>query len=516
MKKIHFLFAAAALVLASCSNEEYLGDNNTPDALQNAKMIAFSAGSNATTRADITGDAAAALLGKAFKVYGVKQTAANTYGDVFKDYTVSYDGTKSAQEDFNDGWYYVGAAAGQTIKYWDYASADYRFVAGSPVANFTYTGVTSAAITGLGGRLNHTTTVASTIAPVYVADPVVVAKADYNKEVLFTFKRVQTKVRVGIYETVPGYKITSISFYNNDATPAASNYITLNSATDAYFQGATAGTGTITYNWTTTPASYTFAYDAAGLTTGKYWEGGAYTSGVAATSSSEAVANLYGSETNMDASGYFAVLPTPSATTAAPLTIKCDYTLTSLDGSGETINVKGATATIPATYTKWAANTAYTYLFKIGYNTNGTTGTPGTDPVGLYPIVFDAVVAEVADANQGTETSVSTPSITCYQADGADVDANGITFVAGKDVIVTSSETADLEIKKLSAAFDYTKSYADQAYDDTFSAVTATGATTLTLTAPAAATYVIKATAGTAVAYYVLVVGAAEVGPANN
>ncbi len=33
MKKIQFLFAAAALVLASCSNEEYLGDNGTPDAL---------------------------------------------------------------------------------------------------------------------------------------------------------------------------------------------------------------------------------------------------------------------------------------------------------------------------------------------------------------------------------------------------------------------------------------------------------------------------------------------------
>lgn len=517
MKQSYLLLALSGLIWAGCASDDYVGDH--PDGTrQTTNTIAFGAGSDAVTRAEKTGTEAATLLGNAIKVYGTKQNATTTtnYDKVFVDYTVKYDTGKDKQADYNKGWYYVGEGS-QTIKYWDYASANYQFVAGSPVANFTYTcntngGIASAAVTGLGGRLNHTVTVASNQAAVYVAAPVKVAKTDYNKEVKFSFKRLHSKVRVGIYETIPGYKITNIKFYDNATTEASSQYITLNASTEGYFQGATAGTGTITYDWTT--PSYTFSYETTGLTKGKSWEGAQYSNGVKATSSTGTVADLYGTDTNMDTSGYFVVMPTPSATSASALSIKCDYTLTSLDGSGETINVKGATATIPDTYTKWVENTAYTYLFKISDNTNGHTGST-SDPAGLYPIVFDAVVQEVDDANQGTETTVSTPSITCYQANGEDVVTNGITFKAGKDVVVTSSAAANLEIKKLSGTFDYTKTYDKQAYETSFAAVTATNTTTVTLTTPAAATYVVKATASSTTAYFVLVVGSAESGPTN-
>lgn len=503
------LLALSGTVLVSCTQSEFVGEN-VQTAENNA--ISFGGGTGRMTRANITGADAATKLGNEMEVYGVKGDG-TTYTNVFVDYVVKYDNGKQGNDEYNKGWYYV--EGNQTIKYWDYSTKDYRFVAGSPVANFKFTDVTSAAVTGLGGRLNHSTTVAADAAPVYIADPVVVAKANYNQPVTFAFKTMQSKVRVGIYETIPGYKITAISFYNN-TTPDASQYITLNSATDGYFQGASAGTGTVIYNWTTTPASYTFAYGATGLTTGKYWEGGKFTSGVPAINS--ASTELYGTETSMSSTGYFIVMPTPSAIEAAPLTLTCDYTLTALD-NGETINVKGAKATIPADYTKWAANTAYTYIFKITDNTNGTTG---DGPEGLFPITFDAAIVNVEDATQevGTETTLSTTLSITVSQDGNVVD-NGITYVAGnvevKAMVGTEEVTPTWSYVELNGTtYDYTKDYEKLG--------TGGAATTWTpgplTSVNANKTYVIKAvhTVGTEnyTAYFVLVVGDAEAGPANS
>ena len=524
------MLALSGTVLVSCTQSEFVGE--TAQVGEN-NAISFGGGTSKMTRATATvkGATAAQMLGDVMLVNGAKQGASG-YTNVFANYQVKYDRANAfaGNDEINNQWYYVYDA--QTIKYWDYSSTDYRFVAGSPVANFTFnpTSTTDATIatadvTGLGGRLNHDVSVVSTTSPVYIADPVVVAKTDYQNPVTFTFRSMQSKVRVGIYETVPGYKITAISFYNNDATPVASNYITLNSATDDYFQGTAAGTGTVTYDWTTTPASYTFAYGTTGLTTGKYWEGGQFSDGVPAVNS--ASTDLYGEDTDMSTTGYFVVMPTPSTTTsAAPLTITCDYTLTALDGA-ETINVKGARATIPADYTKWVANTAYTYIFKITDNTNGKTG-DDTDPEGLFPITFDAAVVDVEDASQevGTETTLSTPSITVYQK--GDVVENGITYVEG-DVVVTAMEgTTDVTA-------DYTWSYVQldgTTYDYTadYEKLGASGAVTpwtagKLATVVASKTYVIKATKTdstdpanpvTTTAYFVLVVGAAEAGPANS
>lgn len=140
----------------------------------------------------------------------------------------------------------------------------------------------------------------------------------------------------------------------------------------------------------------------------------------------------------MSDKGYFTVIPTPSATIAAPILIKCDYTLTSDDGSGETIKVTGATAAVPAAFSKWEANTMYTYIFKISQNTNGTTGKPNTtDPVGLYPITFAAVVKKSTDAMQGTVTTVSTPSITTYQKSSV-TDAS-VEYKTGEAIYATAT-----------------------------------------------------------------------------
>ena len=514
MKKFYFyLTIAAGALFAGCTNTDYLGETPKAEETAIADPIVFGAGSNKMTRADLTGANAAEKLGNAFKIYGVKQnkTTATKYDKVFPGFTVQY----------NDGWYYDGIGT-QTTRYWDYSSADYHFVAGSPVANFNYAldangDIATATVTGLGGHLNPTTTVASTHSPVYVADPVVVAKANYKNDVTFNFHALLTKVRVGIYETIPGYKITDIRFYDNASTPGSSRYVTLN-GTSGYFQGGTAVTATITYNWAT--PGYTLAYQSGTVTADKCWKGGQFTNGVPAVSSTAAAADLYGAENSKDGNGYFVVMPTPSGADETPLSIKCDYTLTSLDGV-DVIQVSGATAIIPATYTKWEPNKAYTYLFKITDNTNGTTGIEGTDPAGLFPITFAAVVVNVQDMQVGAETTVSTPSITCYQ--NGNVVSEGIKFIAGADITVKTSADATITVKELTGAFDYAKSYAQQSYNASFGtagtlALTTSAASTATFSSSnitAGKTYVITAATATATAYFILVVGAAENGPNN-
>lgn len=248
-------------------------------------------------------------------------------------------------------------------------------------------------------------------------------------------------VRVGLYETIPGYSITEINFYKAGGSKAeAVNNIILTSGTENYFVGGSDVKGTITYDWTGATPSYTYTYtDETSIIKSQNWYAGKFEphNALATTVSTAAVADLYGKDNDMSTNGYFTVIPTPSATKAAPILIKCDYTLTSDDDSGETIKVTGATAAIPAAYSKWDVNTRYTYLFKISQNTNGYTG---DDPnkAGLYPITFDALVKESTDAMQGTVTTVSTPSITTYQ-EGSVTD-NGIEYKSGTAIDVTVTD----------------------------------------------------------------------------
>lgn len=451
MKK-YLIFAASALALASCSSDDFLGEN--PGNVQNATTaINFSGDAGKITRATSNEGDDHVKLDNQFKVYGVKKTN-EKFVTVFKDYSVLYN--ENLTTSITNNWEYV--KGNQTIKYWDYSASEYRFVAGSPISAFTFNvpsdgttkNIESATITGLGGHIvANTSETANTFNPIYVAEPKVVAKANYKELVQFNFVRQQSMVRVGIYETIPGYSISSIKFYKyaDDGTELSvdnDNYIILTSATEDYFYGGTDINGTISYDWTKTPAEYTFSYTGNSLTKSKNWYGGKFASGVPATASTATdITELYGTDGDMLDNGYFTVLPTPSETEAQPILIKCDYTLKSDDDSGETIHVKGATAAIPAAFSKWDVNTRYTYIFKISQNTNGTTGNP-SDPnpeVGLYPITFDAVVTDMTDKTHGTITTVTTPSITTYQA--GSVTDNGIEYNSGTAIDVTVTDAND-------------------------------------------------------------------------
>lgn len=462
MKKSSIMMLAlSGTMLVGCTQSEYIGD--APQ--QNGNEIVFSGASGKMTRATSNeGTDDAAKLDGQIKFYGVKKTG-TTYAKVFEDYVLWSQGGVTTSNPDGD-WEYVGVkghaygtttTAGniekdQFIKYWDFATDEYHFVAGSPVKAFTYKLNTSgeiatATITGIAGHLNpNNGTTAINTDPIYIAAPVKVANDNYKKDVVFSFTRQQSFVRVGVFETIPGYEITDIEFYSygTDAwTNTSSNNITLASVTPNYFTGATDASATITYkNWDSTP-TFEFAYDAYDKGT-KFeqqnnWFGGKLENGVPAETSTNAV---YGTDGDMASTGYFTVIPTTSELEAAPLLVKCDYTLKGLD-SNDIINVKGATAAIPAAYAKWAPNTSYTYLFKISDNTNGSTGVEGDGKEGLFPITFDAAVVEVEDGTaQGTVTTVSTPSITTYQ----EGFAAAMKYVAGQPIYVTaqSDETGAL------------------------------------------------------------------------
>lgn len=466
MKKYIFL-AASALTLASCTSDDFLGDTpgSTPSSANSA--INFGGDTGKITRATSNEGTPQKMLGGQFLVYGVKKTSETQLVSVFPNYSVWDVEAKNTTSNTN-GWEYVGTknaanlgigkitlTKDQTIKYWDYSASEYRFVAGSPIDAFNFDvpvvsaskDIKSATVSTLAGHINpNEAGPALEINPVYIAAPVKIGKDDYQKPVTFTFQRQQSMVRVGLYETIPGYFISDIKFYAYDTDSkfivSKGNNIILTSATADYFVGGSNVSGIVTYNWDT--PSYSFEYtENTNLKKSKNWYAGKL--GTLATTSSEPKVDiLYGTDKDMSTTGYFTVLPT-KATTASPILIKCDYTLNSDDGSGETIKVTGATAAIPAAYSKWEANTRYTYLFKISDKTNGYTGTD-PDKTGLYPITFDAVVK---DEKQGTITTVATPSITTYQ-EGSVVENGGIKYVAGKEIKVTVTDNTNGNIKTLS------------------------------------------------------------------
>ena len=164
--------------------------------------------------------------------------------------------------------------------------------------------------------------------------------------------------------------------------------------------------------------------------------------------------------------GYSQLIPNEIGT---PLNLRVNYTLESIDGCGEIIEVKGATAQVPSIYTQWKAGYAYTYIFKISDKTNGHTGdydplypddtTINKDPAGLYPITFDAIVIDDEEGSgiQENITLVATPSITTYQKGSSVIDNDE--YRASGDIFVTVVDGAgDLQTLSSSNAALFTLS----------------------------------------------------------
>ena len=470
MKKILF-FATAALMLAACSNDSIIGEGNEYPVKGDLKTISFGTKAAATTRADKTGGDAAALLGNNFVVYGFKGDGSSKE-KVFDHYNVNWvTNTANTTTSNTADWEYVAqdkhahaATSAQTIKYWDYTATQYDFIAWSKGtatavyaagdynkdANVLITATTPATMTSSTGGAYTIKGKAENLAKVYIADLVTayrdpVATGDYQKEVDIKFRSLSAKIRVALYETVPGYSVKNVVFYTDASTVATDGKAHLfTTGTDVFNEE---GTYTVYYptvgaanksNTDYNKAHVAFTAETSGTATVKDFGALDLTNTAVDKETAEAAGKVYLGRASNEATyagdnaanHYTVVIPNE---TGAVLNLKVNYTLVSTDGSGEVINVTGAYAQVPAKFATWKSGYAYTYIFKISQNTNGKTN-PSVGPEGLYPITFDAIVTETEDGVQETITTVATPSITTY-AKGAIVTANN-EYTTGSNIYV--------------------------------------------------------------------------------
>ena len=486
MKK-NLYFALAALALASCSNDEFLGTEPVvqPPTQEDAEVaIAFGGETLRPTRANTKeGVEAASALNNNFIVYGFKTTAAEAVDrasdkPVFDLFNVNYEeGTANTTESNTANWEYVGYANHdgsidpQAIKYWDLSADSYVFSAVSGT-DITATKILDGSNSKYEKGWNIEVPAGGSLSDLYASDRLVATKdgagvkGKYQDVISLTFRSLGTKIRFAMYEIVPGYDVhIDRVFYEEPGATAGDPNVKKFSDTNFYIKGnfKTANVDavtplTVTYYDDSEPSVENrpkVTYDPSEITALPY---GLFGSNL---QSAEKLG-----ESSVDATydqkdkSYTMVLPyeskqveTDPAKQENILKLKVNFTLTSTDKSKEEIKVYGATAYVPTQYTQWKPNFAYTYIFKISDNVNGTTVTPvdpddpddpgyldpddpGYDPddpnIGLYPITFDAVVITDEEDVQETITTVAEPSITTY----------------AEDIIVTENDeyTADTDV----------------------------------------------------------------------
>lgn len=460
-----FIAAASALALASCSSDDFLGEIQGNEQNGATSAINFGGDTGKITRATTKGNAAADLLENNFVVVGFKGSktdAANNDVYAFDHYNVNFkDGSAFSTESNRAGWEYVNqkmevkgidaslaqsGATQQTIKYWDHSCKSYDFIAfsmGKKDAASKYATPTHVDKANLATAAYTLTGDVNTLSECYISDMKTVQEKDYNKtSVSMSFRHLASKVRMALFEIVPGYVISDVKFYDaTSATATANPEGTLigefnNSGTlTVYFP--TTGTDHATekdYNKahvrftksTTAGEDGVLNFKKFGAVNYNNQAEGTISAGTTYLSQNAATPSYCGA-------GYQNVLPSEGE--ASAITLRIDYKLTSVDGSNETINVKGATATVPAEYTEWKSGYAYTYIFKISQDTNGSTGGTST---GLTAISFDAVVVDdEANGLQETITTVSDNSFTTYGYKDNKVTTNGNEYVNGTDIYAT-------------------------------------------------------------------------------
>ena len=428
MKKNLLIAAIAITALASCSSNDFVGDESPQGSIGTNGAISFGFDVPAITRSG--GATAATSLNNNFVVFGYK-TVSSSPQVVFDNYQVNYVTSSDNTTTSNSaGWEYVGyknlpsgvrnnagvinfaasttgepnnsTAIDQSIKYWDYNASQYDFFAYSLGTGSSSTWAKASAMT------NSTYTLEGTIAQLgtcYISKKKHIdAPSSNTPQVQLEFVNFLSKIQLKFFETIPGYSVKDLRFYY-DASHKT--------------QGTTAGDGLKpaiygANEFTSNGGTYTISFDennepvvtlnSSSLKASKV-EFDAISDGVwlndyAARDYKETEETVYlGRAANAaTATNQISVIPN---STGAVLTLKMDYTLVSRDGTGETILVEGATATIPAQFTAWKPNFAYTYIFKI------------TDDK-LIPITLDAVVTDAQNGSQETITTVSEPSITTF------------------------------------------------------------------------------------------------------
>lgn len=422
MKKYYFVSAIAALALASCANDDFLGEvpGNNPSAV-NGKEISFSGEAGKMSRANKENADAASALGSRFWVYGTKKIS-DTDKLVYNNYLVKYT-DQTGTTPTTKAWQYSGlnnsndAGDGNTtynyttavenaykteqgLKFWDYSASSYTFTAFS---------APSADLTGESPKIkvkkeNDTYKITlnndADVDRLYFSDKKTISTSNYKEAVQFTFRNIIAKVRVGMYTTIPGYTVQIKKFYTGDnQTTEHNDKFAANAENTALVLDGSEYI--VSYNTDNTPKLEI-------PTTGR----AASQATILELGSNLLNNNLGTSKDNVTfdkKDGAFTCFLPQTATD--DMKIKVDYQLTSTDGSNETIDVKGATVSVGKDKINWQINHSYTYIFKISVNTNGTTGGEGST-VGLYPITFDAVVEDFTESKDFDEEEFKKPDST--------------------------------------------------------------------------------------------------------
>ena len=469
-KNTYFVLASTALLLASCADDKFTGDGGANGLTNGTAPIAFNMQGVGQTRASQTGETAAKALNYEFIVWGEKNETSGKQADatdlVFQNYRVQYKAqTANTTTSNRRNWEYAGItpyASGivspsvnptvQTIKYWDLGASSYTFTAvsaawhdlhntdnsnaSSPLVKITKTQSDPTANgenTGSAAK-GYTIELLAGSRPdsIYVSDRKNIKKPtsgtavdttkvnEYGGIAQLTFRNFMSKIRFGIYETVPGYKVVITGIKYSDGSNDGVTHPTSSESSDKTF-GITGnfvvvGKGSGDNAETT---KYTVTYESDGKakvtvndncnkatyvnTTGTNWLSTSWTSTTVNTVIAESNSKPTYDRGDNNAGTYTTILPNPSNTT--DMTLEISYDLYSED-TGEKISVDYKKAVVPAAYCKWKSNYAYTYVFKISDKS-----------AELYPITFDAVVETSENGNQETITSVTEPSITTFGYD---------------------------------------------------------------------------------------------------
>lgn len=464
MKK-YVLFATALIALASCTNDDFVGDNAKGDAAGFAP-ISFAFDVPTATRA--AGAEAATKLNNQFIVWGEKnetKDAPATGNLVFPDYKVTYTANSAYTTTSNTkDWEYVGLswtsaeAANikeggtavtdnvQTIKYWDYAAADYTFTAVSAkpadiAAGYVTINKLTSGTTVYDKGYEVDVTAAADLSSLYFADRVNITQSNdkdrtatnqYGGNVTFTFRNGQSQVRVGMYETIPGYDVKVTSFYYVDN--AAPTFATMTSTSTTNFVAnvpntatGVAGKFTVKYNDATVASTEnhpTISFTpTAAASTKTYITLGDQIAAATKLGETSTTATF-----DKSAGAFTTVFPQEG--NDKNLKLKIDYQLTNTV-TGEIINITGKTAEVPYQYLQWKPNFKYTYLFKINDND-------------LYPITFDAVVIEAENGEVEYITTVSEPSITTFGVKSNLYVYGGSEYAAGSDIYATIEDASSV------------------------------------------------------------------------
>lgn len=485
------------MTMASCSEDSYVGDQETLNSESTYNAISFNYNLQRATRADNNvGADAAAALGNQFIVYGEKnedqgnsgadgKAAATAANLVFNNYQVNYTTNSAMTSTSNtEGWEYVGYthsseyqenittkdgdetaeeaySTAQTIKYWDWGASTYTFTAVSAQQSDITAGyakiqkLTSDNTDTYGKGYKIVLTADADPSKVYIADRKVIEKSNntnrladntYGGNVTLSFRNLLSQIRVAMYETVPGHTVTINSFeYVDNAAPTFPTMTTVGS--DKFYANVpnvatTSGaTLVVTYNKFGSGAENTPTIAISGTTGANYIALGGADAAHTGLKADVELATTIATPTYNETTGAFTSVY-PQEANDKSLKLKVNYTLTAGD-TGEEITVEDATAEIPASYLQWKPNFKYTYIFKISDNTNGYTG-GSSDPAGLYPITFDAIEIVAENGEAEYITSISEPSITTIGVKDSKYSVGNTDYDPSTDVYATVMDASTL------------------------------------------------------------------------